>query len=74
MTDRGRIYIKFGKPDDIESHPSGDTYQRQPHEGSGSTATHAFERWFYRYIPGVRSGVEIEFVDPTGQRRVSYCS
>lgn len=65
-TDRGRIYIKFGKPDQIESHPSGGPYQRLPHEGGGSTSTYPFERWFYRYIPGVRSGVEIEFVDPTG--------
>ena len=66
MTDRGRIYIKFGKPDEIEAHPAGGLYQRQPYEGSGSTTTYPFEKWFYRYIPGVRSGVEIEFVDSTG--------
>ena len=66
MTDRGRIYIKFGKPDGIESHPTGGSYQRPPEEGGGSTTTYAFETWFYRYIPGVRSGVEIEFVDPSG--------
>src|SRR5207237_3203473 len=35
-------------------------------EGGGSTSTYPFERWFYRYLPGVGSGVEIEFVDPTG--------
>src|SRR5579884_2212677 len=29
-TDRGRIYITFGPPDEIESHPSGGTYQRPP--------------------------------------------
>ncbi len=66
MTDRGRIYIKFGKPDGIESHPAGGPYQRASYEGSGSTTTYPFETWFYRYIPGVRSGVEIEFVDPSG--------
>jgi GWxTD domain-containing protein len=66
MTDRGRIYIKFGKPDEIESHPAGGPYQRATYEGGGSTTTYPFEKWFYRYIPGVRSGVEIEFVDPTG--------
>lgn len=65
-TDRGRIYIKFGKPDEIESHPSGGTYQRMSYEGSGTTTTYPFEKWFYRHIPGVRSGVDIEFVDPTG--------
>jgi GWxTD domain-containing protein len=66
MTDRGRIYIKFGKPDGIESHPAGGPYQRMSYEGGGSTTTYPFEKWFYRYLPGVRSGVEIEFVDPTG--------
>ena len=66
MTDRGRIYIKFGKPDEIESHPAGGLYERPSYEGGGSTSTYPFEKWFYRYIPNVRSGVELEFVDPTG--------
>src|SRR5688500_6341450 len=66
MTDRGRIYIKFGKPDSVESHPTGEAYERQSWEGGGSTTTYPFERWFYQYIPNVRSGVELEFVDPTG--------
>ena len=66
MTDRGRIYIKFGKPDSVESHPTGGSYDRLPSEGGGSTTTYPFERWFYRYLPNVRSGVELEFVDPTG--------
>src|SRR5947208_4861712 len=65
-TDRGRIYIVYGKPDEIESHPSGGAYQRESYEGGGSTSTYPFERWFYRYLPGVGSGIEIEFVDPTG--------
>jgi GWxTD domain-containing protein len=66
LTDRGRIYIKFGNPDDIESHPAGGLYNRPSYEGGGSTSTYPFEKWFYRYIPNVRSGVELEFVDPTG--------
>lgn len=65
-TDRGRIYIAFGKPDGIESHPSGGNYDRPSYEGGGSTTTYPFETWFYRNINGVGSGVEIEFVDPTG--------
>ncbi len=65
-TDRGRIYITWGKPDEVESHPSGGAYERESYEGGGSTSTYPFERWFYRYLPGVGSGVEIEFVDPTG--------
>lgn len=66
LTDRGRIYIKFGKPDDVESHPSGGTYNRPYNEGGGSTSTYPFEKWFYRYLPEVGSGIELEFVDPTG--------
>ncbi|MGB6075276.1 MAG: GWxTD domain-containing protein, partial [Candidatus Acidiferrales bacterium] len=27
-TDRGRIYLMWGKPDDVESHPSGGPYTR----------------------------------------------
>ncbi|HEY7183641.1 MAG TPA: GWxTD domain-containing protein [Blastocatellia bacterium] len=65
-TDRGRIYIMFGKPDEIESHPSGGTYDRPAWEGGGSTSTYPFETWWYRYLEGVGSDVEIEFVDPTG--------
>src|SRR5438128_649061 len=64
-TDRGRIYLKYGKPDTVESHPSGGPYERASYEGGGSTSTYPFERWFYRNIPG-RTGAEIEFVDPTG--------
>jgi len=65
-TDRGRIYIMYGKPDEVETHPSGGAYEREPYEGGGSTSTYPFERWFYRYLPGVGAGIEIEFVDPTG--------
>jgi GWxTD domain-containing protein len=64
-TDRGRIYLKYGKPDEVESHPAGGPYEREPDEGGGSTSTYPFERWFYRNIPG-RAGANIEFVDPTG--------
>jgi len=65
-TDRGRIYIAYGKPDGIESHPSGGSYDRPSYEGGGSTTTYPFETWFYRHLEGIGSGIEIEFVDPTG--------
>ncbi len=65
-TDRGRIYIAWGKPDSIESHPSGGAYDRPSYEGGGSTSTYPFEIWFYRHLDNVGDGVEIEFVDPTG--------
>jgi GWxTD domain-containing protein len=65
-TDRGRIWIMYGKPDETETHPMGGAYERPSYEGGGSTTTYPFEIWFYRYLPGVGSGIEIEFVDPTG--------
>ena len=64
-TDRGRIYLKYGKPDEVEPHPAGGAYEMDLSEGGGSTSTYPFERWFYRNIPG-RSGAQLEFVDPTG--------
>ena len=64
-TDRGRIYITFGPADEIESHPSGGTYERPPEEGGGTTSTFPFEQWRYRYIEDVGSDIIIEFVDPT---------
>ena len=64
-TDRGRIYIAWGPPDDIESHPSGGAYYRPIEEGGGSTSTYAFEIWRYRYLEGVGQEVILEFVDPS---------
>jgi GWxTD domain-containing protein len=65
-TDRGRIYIIWGKPDEIESHPTGGTYDRPMEEGGGSTSTYPWERWRYRYLEGIQENVELEFVDPSG--------
>ncbi len=63
MTDRGHIYIAFGKPDSIDSHPSGGNYERPMEEGGGNTSTFPFETWHYRYLNGVGDNVDIEFVD-----------
>jgi GWxTD domain-containing protein len=63
--DRGRIYITFGPPDEIEDHPSGGTYQRPIEEGGGTTSTFPFQKWRYRYIDGIGNDVMIEFVDTT---------
>src|SRR5438105_14880816 len=43
-TDRGRIWIMYGKPDETETHPAGGAYQRESYEGGGSTSTSPFER------------------------------
>lgn len=63
-TDRGRIYIIWGPPDQVEAYPTGGNYERQPHEGGGFTSVYPFERWWYRHLPGVGSDIELEFVDP----------
>jgi GWxTD domain-containing protein len=63
MTDRGHIYIAYGKPDSIDSHPSGGNYERPMDEGGGSTSTFPFEIWHYRYIAGIGDNIDIEFVD-----------
>ncbi|WP_396127147.1 GWxTD domain-containing protein [Edaphobacter bradus] len=62
-TDRGHIYIAFGKPDSIDSHPSGGSYERPIEEGGGNTSTFPFEVWHYRYIQGIGDNIDIEFVD-----------
>jgi GWxTD domain-containing protein len=64
-TDRGMIYIKYGPPDEIDSHPSGGSYERPIEEGGGETSTFPFETWRYRYLDGVGTNVMIEFVDTT---------
>jgi GWxTD domain-containing protein len=64
-TDRGRIYITYGPPDEIDDHSSGGSYNRPPEEGGGETSTYPFQQWRYRYIDGVGTNVIIEFVDPT---------
>ena len=50
-TDRGRIYITFGPPDEIDSHPSC------------SAAAPAYADWRYRMIQGIGNQVNIEFKD-----------
>jgi len=62
-TDRGRIYVIFGPPDQIDSRPAGGQYMRPMEEGGGSTSTFPFETWRYRYIEGIGQEIEIEFVD-----------
>lgn len=48
-TDRGRVYITYGPPDELEQHPlpAGET----------------LEQWRYKRIPNVGNGVIIDFVN-----------
>jgi GWxTD domain-containing protein len=63
MTDRGHIYIAYGKPDDIDAHPSTGSYDRPMDEGGGNTVAYPFEVWHYRYIEGIGDNIDLEFVD-----------
>jgi GWxTD domain-containing protein len=62
-TDRGHIWIAYGKPDSVDSHPSGGNYERPMDEGGGQTSTFPFEVWHYRYLAGIGDNIDIEFVD-----------
>jgi GWxTD domain-containing protein len=53
-SDRGRIYITFGPPDEIEAHPSG-----------GGAHNYPYEQWLYHYIQGIGNNVIVEFDDPS---------
>jgi GWxTD domain-containing protein len=53
-SDRGRVYITFGPPDEIDSHPAGLGYER------------ATEFWRYHMIQGIGSNVAIQFIDNGG--------
>ena len=65
-TDRGRMYIVYGPPTSIESHPMGGPYQRSAEEGGGETETYPFEVWHYNYLEGIGQNIDIEFVDDCG--------
>jgi GWxTD domain-containing protein len=54
QTDRGRIYIVYGPPDEIESHPSGAPHKPYP-----------FEIWLYRHVEGIGNNVALTFIDRT---------
>jgi GWxTD domain-containing protein len=54
QTDRGHMYIVYGPPDQIESHPSGDA------------GTSPFEVWRYRHIEGIGDNLFVTFIDRTG--------
>src|SRR5713226_4621005 len=65
-TDRGHMYIVWGPPDEVETHPTGGTYDRPMEEGGGSTSTYPWETWRWRYLEGMgEQNVIMEFVDPT---------
>jgi GWxTD domain-containing protein len=54
-TDRGRTYIVYGPPDEIDDHPSG-----------GAASAYPYQQWRYRLIDGVGANIIVEFVDRDG--------
>ena len=65
-SDRGRIYIIWGKPDSLETHTLGETWERPMDLGGGETQTYAYEDWTYNEMEGIGQSITLEFVDPTG--------
>lgn len=55
QTDRGHMYIVYGPPDEIDSHPKG------------PQTTVGIETWMYRHIEGLGDNEFITFIDRTGQ-------
>ena len=73
-TDRGRIYITYGPPDEIDSHPSGGFRVTTRDNGMlERIPSPPFERWVYRHIEGIGDNVVLEFADTdkTGEYRLS---
>jgi len=64
-SDRGRIYIKYGPPDEIESHPHGGIMRWSEENIGGESTIIPFERWYYRTMEGIGSNQVLIFVDPT---------
>jgi len=52
-TDRGMVYIRFGPPDALDVH------------GAIPGVSFPYESWRYRYIQGMGTDVDLEFVDTT---------
>ena len=53
-SDRGHMYIVYGPPDEIESHPTP------------SGKAYAFEVWMYHHVEGVGDRLFVTFIDRSG--------
>lgn len=61
-TDRGRIYITYGPPDEIESHLAGE-------RTASGAARYPFEQWRYNHNVSLGDDIVLEFVDNEGNRK-----
>ena len=60
-SDRGRLYVVYGPPDEIEAHPNGGTFRRPNAEPLSSS--NPFVIWRYRRMEGVGHDILMTFVD-----------
>ena len=66
-TDRGRIYIMYGKPDRLDTHTQGENWDRPLTEGGGANSNVSPTKIGpTTIIEGIGENIELEFVDPTG--------
>ena len=59
-THRGRLYIMYGPPAEIETHASGGTYTPS---GGPTISNLPYVVWHYRYIEGLGKDVAFSFAD-----------
>ena len=64
-TDRGRIYIMWGPPDEIDSHPTGGTYDRPSSKAAARPRRIRLKTGATAIWKAIGENVELEFVDPT---------
>jgi GWxTD domain-containing protein len=65
QTDRGHIYIQYGPPDVLVSHPAGESTWRPPKDAPDSVK-YSWENWHYKYVEGLGENVDFEFVNAAG--------
>jgi GWxTD domain-containing protein len=65
QTDRGHIYIRYGPPDVLASHPAEDPMWRPP-MNAPDNVKYSWENWHYNYVEAFGESVDFEFVDAAG--------
>ncbi len=61
-TDRGRIYIMYGPPDEVQRHVAA-VGQEQPRRDGGNAISYDWELWRYAGVAGIGKDVTFRFVD-----------
>jgi GWxTD domain-containing protein len=65
QTDRGHIYIRYGPPDVLGSHPAAEPMWTPPKD-TPANVKYSWENWHYGYVDGLGENVDLEFVDAAG--------